>query len=146
MTGVVGALLLSAQPVMASAATLPAAGSRVSTKYPHTVSYILSSRPRSAQVNHPNANLSGDCGKVNFINYGGGNYYVIVDSYQGGIWWISYYIQGAGGSTSGTRYPYGTPSHYEWGGHINYWGGPLLLEGGAFTTWGGYCYFIPNPA
>jgi|SRR5579872_3447726 len=113
---------------------------------PTVTTYELTSHSPSSAVASPYILISGDCGKVNFINYGNGNFYVIVDSFKGSMWWIDWHVQSAIAGTGGTRYPNST--HAEWPGHVNVPGWPqgLVLTGDAFTSGAGYCYFVPNPA
>jgi len=112
-----------------------------------TTTYLLTSQPPTS-LSGPTRDIliTGDCGKVNFINYGSGHFYVIVDSFKGSMWWIDWHVQSATAGTGGTRYPNRT--HDEWSGHVGvpFWPQALVLTGDAFTSGAGYCYFVPNPA
>ena len=135
------ALFAAASTATASAATAPS--QTVATSHAST----MTSRTLVHATAVPRALISGDCGKVNFISYGNGNFYVIVDSYDGAIWWVDWQINTLTGSNSGTVWGNGS-SHLEFGAQAG--GGGLgghgVLTGDAFTSGAGYCYFIPNPA
>jgi hypothetical protein len=138
VTLALAALLSVATATVASASTTPSAGTP--TGHVSTMTAAVSTSHRVA----PDAFISGDCGSVNFINYGNGNFYVIVDSYRGAIWWVDWQVNSVTGSNSGTAWGNGSP-HLEFGGNAGS-GGPMVLTGDAFTSGTGYCYFIPNPA
>ena len=91
----------------------------------------------------PDIYLKGDCGDVNFISYGNGNFYIVINSYQGAIFWVDWQINTFTGSNSGTYYP-PLSTHAEFPAQAGT-GGPAVLDGDALTA-SGYCYFIPNPA
>jgi hypothetical protein len=99
----------------------------------------------SSTPSTPNAVISGDCGRVAFVNNGSGRFGVRVDSYYGTMWWIDWRVTSLVASTGSTRYPYSTSDI--WTGRVGVppFGQGLLLTGDAFTA-NGWCFFVPNPA
>jgi hypothetical protein len=93
----------------------------------------------------PLATIPGDCGKVTFVNYGKGHFRVIVDSHQGGVWYVQWHVAYQWGVASDTAYnpDVGNP-HFEFPGKAGS-GGPMVLVGTAMTS-GGECEIAPNPA
>ena len=95
----------------------------------------------------PNARLTGSCGTINFVNNGNGNFVVAVFSTSGVILWEDWTVSSLISSTGGTRFP---PMRTVdgWAGHVAVPPFPqgLLLTGRVFTTGGGTCLILPNPA
>jgi hypothetical protein len=138
-----GLLLLAVVVPVIGALGVAAPAHAASSAPAHGQTTAMTAAAPAGQIK-PDATISGDCGKVTFVNYGNGNFYVIVDSFAGAIWWVDWQVNSFTGGNSGTWGGNGT-SHLEFSGHAGS-GGPMVLTGDAFTSGVGYCYFIPNPA
>ena len=91
--------------------------------------------------------MPGTCGRVTFINYGGGAAYVIIDCYRGDIWFVDLNVLDVGNGREHV-YPFvvGNASHWEQPLEIpNYSGGRLVLTGIVVAQGFHRCGIEPNP-
>jgi RHS repeat-associated protein len=91
--------------------------------------------------------LPGPCGRVTFVNYGGGAAYVIIDCTRGDIWFVDLNVLDVANGREHV-YPFvvGNSSHFEAPLVIpNYSGGRLVLTGNVIASGFHGCGIEPNP-